>query len=366
MKSKPALENPTRVVTSPCGRYVRKQFIGKGAFKTVYKGFDEEESLEVAWYETENGNMKEAMLMDSLRHPNIISVFAVWPVPTGTVFISELLSSGSIRTYIKSLRDGKVSGNALTNWGNQILLGLQYLHENDVIHRDLKCDNIFVNGHKGEVKIGDFGLSCASSGGKLRSVIGTPEFMAPEIYDENYTNKVDVYAFGMCLLEMVTGALPYAECENCGQVFKKVTEGRLPNSLVSMEESPVKDVISLCINPVLDRPSCDDLLAHPYFANRETGDNKLVIHEEKPAAIKTSRLIGISEKLDRDCEKLFQEYITSTQAPDDLPTPAVQATEEHKNDQVHMDKLQELSECSDRDYTKKVCFLFIWLFFFDC
>eukprot|EP01060_Flectonema_neradi_P032890 TRINITY_DN534_c5_g1_i1.p1 TRINITY_DN534_c5_g1~~TRINITY_DN534_c5_g1_i1.p1 ORF type:complete len:344 (+),score=63.88 TRINITY_DN534_c5_g1_i1:207-1238(+) len=301
--------------------------------------------------------MKEAQLLHSLRHPNIISVFAVWPVPTGTVFITELLSSGSIRTYIKGLRDGKVSSNAVTNWGRQILEGLQYLHEHSVIHRDLKCDNIFVNGHKGEVKIGDFGLSCASTGGELRSVIGTPEFMAPEIYDENYTNKVDVYAFGMCLLEMVTGALPYAECENCGQVFKKVTEGRLPNSLLSLEESPVKEIISLCTKSADERPSCADLLMRPYFANREATDNRdkpVIIPNEKPR----SGLMGISEQLDRDCEKLFQEYSTaSSSKPIDSPkiTPAaVQATEEHINDQVHVDKLQELSECPDGDYTKKL------------
>lgn len=56
----------------------------------------------------------------------------------------------------------------------------------------------------------------------VESVIGTPEFMAPELYEEKYTEKVDIYSFGMCVLEMATGEYPYSECENVGQVFRKV------------------------------------------------------------------------------------------------------------------------------------------------
>ena len=56
------------------------------------------------------------------------------------------------------------------------------------------------------------------------SVIGTPEFMAPELYEEKYNEKVDIYSFGMCVLEMATGEYPYSECENVGQVFRKVCQ----------------------------------------------------------------------------------------------------------------------------------------------
>lgn len=61
--------------------------------------------------------------------------------------------------------------------------------------------------------------------GKKYTVIGTPEFMAPEMYEEKgYNEKVDIYAFGMCLLEMVTGEYPYAECKNAAQIYKKVSQ----------------------------------------------------------------------------------------------------------------------------------------------
>lgn len=150
---------------------------------------------------------------------------------------------------------------ALKKWSRQILQGLLYLHGHDppVIHRDLKCDNIFVNGNQGEVKIGDLGLaailrqarSAHSVIGEDFSVfplqlflffpilpqnlcyslmlltLGTPEFMAPELYEEEYNELVDIYAFGMCLLELVTFEYPYVECSNAAQIFKKVTSVRV-------------------------------------------------------------------------------------------------------------------------------------------
>lgn len=122
-----------------------------------------------------------------------------------------------------------------------------YLHGHSppIIHRDLKCDNIFVNGNHGEVKIGDLGLATVMQKPTARSVIGemlalfvgkisrtdeslefiavgTPEFMAPELYEEEYNELVDVYSFGMCILEMVTCEYPYSECKNPAQIYKKV------------------------------------------------------------------------------------------------------------------------------------------------
>ncbi|KAG1678612.1 hypothetical protein FOA52_012619 [Chlamydomonas sp. UWO 241] len=86
-----------------------------------------------------------------------------------------------------------------------------------------KSDNIFVNGSSGVVKIGDLGFATMRAGlSAAMSVIGTPEFMAPELYEESYDEKVDVYSFGMCLLELDTLEYPYAECKNAAQIYKKV------------------------------------------------------------------------------------------------------------------------------------------------
>lgn len=69
----------------------------------------------------------------------------------------------------------------------------------------------------------------------MLSVLGTPEFMAPELYDESYDEKVDIYAFGMCLLEIFTKEVPYRECANPAQIYKRVMNGIPPNSLSSPE-----------------------------------------------------------------------------------------------------------------------------------
>lgn len=146
---------------------------------------------------------------------------------------------------------------AIKDWAKQILQGLVYLHSHNppIIHKDLKCDNIFVNGNHGEVKIGDLGLAIFMQQPTAWSVIGdiiflqhydfitqtlfttlnyvfflsfsvvigTLEFMAPKLYEEEYNELVDVYSFGMCLLEMVTFQYPYSECKNPAQIYKKVT-----------------------------------------------------------------------------------------------------------------------------------------------
>lgn len=112
----------------------------------------------------------------------------------------------------------------LKSWCRQILKGLAFLHSRSppIIHRDLKCDNIFITGTTGSVKIGDLGLATLKNRSFAKSVIGTPEFMAPEMYEEHYDEGVDVYAFGMCMLEMATSEYPYSECTGPAQIYKKV------------------------------------------------------------------------------------------------------------------------------------------------
>jgi len=92
------------------------------------------------------------------------------------------------------------------HWCREILNGLNYLHtlDNPIIHRDIKCENIFINSFTNEIRIGDLGLACTLNASHAHSFIGTQEFMAPEIYEKDYSTKADIYSFGMTLLEIVT------------------------------------------------------------------------------------------------------------------------------------------------------------------
>ncbi|CAI5472628.1 unnamed protein product [Closterium sp. Yama58-4] len=257
--------------------------LGKGAFKTVYKAFDEVDGIEVAWNQVKVRDVfqssedlerlySEVHLLKTLRHKNIIKFFNSW-VDTKTKnvnFITEIFTSGTLRQYRK--RHKQCDVRAVKSWARQILRGLLYLHSHDppIIHRDLKCDNIFVNGHQGEVKIGDLGLAAIlHQRDAAHSVIGTPEFMAPELYEEEYNELVDIYAFGMCVLEMVTLEYPYSECTNAAQVYKKVTSGKKPLALQRVKDKALREFIELCLASASRRPSARELLNHPFLQQQQ-------------------------------------------------------------------------------------------------
>ncbi|KAI5674726.1 hypothetical protein M9H77_15090 [Catharanthus roseus] len=268
------------VEVDPSGRYGRySELLGSGAVKKVYRAFDQEEGIEVAWNQVKLKNFcedqamidrlySEVRLLRTLKNKNIIALYNVWRDEDRNIlnFITEVCTSGNLREYRKKHR--QVSIKALKKWSKQILKGLDYLHTHDpcVIHRDLNCSNIFINGNIGQVKIGDLGL--AATVGKshsAHSILGTPEFMAPELYDEDYTELVDIYSFGMCLLEMVTLDLPYSECDNVAKIYKKVTSGVRPQAMNKVKDPEVKAFIEKCLAQPRARPSASDLLKDPFF-----------------------------------------------------------------------------------------------------
>ncbi|PWA61352.1 serine/threonine-protein kinase [Artemisia annua] len=294
-------------------------------FYIKYKAFDELEGIEVAWNQIKVSDVlrnpeelerlySEVHLLKTLKHKNIIKFYNSW-VDTSHEhinFITEIFTSGTLRQYRKKHKH--VDLRALKNWSKQILEGLLYLHSHDppVIHRDLKCDNIFVNGNQGEVKIGDLGLAAILRKARsAHSVIGTPEFMAPELYEEEYNELVDIYAFGMCLLELVTFEYPYCECANAAQIYKKVTSGVKPASLAKVKDPEVRSFVEKCIAKASDRLSAKELLMDPFLhderstcANKPDDDVDNLEKGKAPAMPDTTRDFTVKGQM-RDLNTVF-------------------------------------------------------------
>lgn len=276
-----SMEEEPYVETDPSGRYGRlEEVLGKGAMKTVYKAIDEMLGMEVAWNQIRLVDLlqspedlqrlySEVHLLSTLNHASIIRFYTSWiDVENRTFnFITEMFTSGTLREYRAKYK--RVNMRAIKIWSRQILEGLVYLHNHNppVIHRDLKCDNIFVNGHLGQVKIGDLGLAAVLRGScRAHSVIGTPEFMAPELYEENYNELVDVYSYGMCILEMITSEYPYSECTNPAQIYKKVISGKKPRAFYKVQDLEAQRFIGKCLETASRRLSAKELMLDPFLA----------------------------------------------------------------------------------------------------
>ncbi|KAM1649373.1 hypothetical protein ACFX15_010136 [Malus domestica] len=262
------------VEVDPTGRYGRyNEILGKGASKTVYRAFDEYEGMEVAWNQVKLYDFLqspedlerlycEIHLLKTLKHGNIMKFYTSWvdPANRNINFVTEMFTSGTLKQY--RLKHKRVNIRAVKHWCRQILRGLLYLHSHDppVIHRDLKCDNIFINGNQGEVKIGDLGLAAILRKSQAAHCVGTPEFMAPEVYEEAYNELVDIYSFGMCILEMVTFEYPYSECSHPVQIYKKVVSGKKPDALYKVKDPEVRQFVEKCLATASLRLSARELL----------------------------------------------------------------------------------------------------------
>nr|XP_028574835.1 serine/threonine-protein kinase WNK2 isoform X12 [Podarcis muralis] len=339
------------VATSPDGRFLKFDIeLGRGSFKTVYKGLDTETWVEVAWCELQDRKLtkverqrfkEEAEMLKGLQHPNIVRFYDFWESclkgKRCIVLVTELMTSGTLKTYLKRFKVMKPK--VLRSWCRQILKGLHFLHTRTppIIHRDLKCDNIFITGPTGSVKIGDLGLATLKRASFAKSVIGTPEFMAPEMYEEHYDESVDVYAFGMCMLEMATSEYPYSECQNAAQIYRKVTCGVKPASFDKVTDPEIKEIIGECIcKNKEERYEIKDLLSHAFFAE-DTGVRVELAEEDdgRKSSIALRLWVEDPKKLKgkpKDNGAIEFTFDLEKETPDDVAQEMVDAGFFHESD----------------------------------
>ncbi|KAI4299024.1 hypothetical protein L6164_032519 [Bauhinia variegata] len=250
------------------------EILGQGSFGTVYEGFTDDGFFfavkEVSLLDQGSQGkqsifqlQQEISLLSQFKHENIVRYIGTDKDEKALYIFLELVTKGSLqRLYQKyHLRDSQVSA-----YTRQILSGLKYLHDRDVVHRDIKCANILVDA-SGSVKLADFGLAKATKLNDVKSSKGSPYWMAPEVVNlknRGYGLAADIWSLGCTVLEMLSRQPPYSDLEGMQALFR-IGRGVPPDVPDSLSKD-ARDFILKClqVNPN-DRPTATQLMDHPFL-----------------------------------------------------------------------------------------------------
>ncbi|KAJ4822823.1 MAP3K epsilon protein kinase 1 [Turnera subulata] len=258
-------------------KYMLGDEIGKGAYGRVYKGLDLENgdfvaikqvSLENIAQEDLNIIMQEIDLLKNLNHKNIVKYLGSLKTKTHLHIILEYVENGSLANIIKPNKFGPFPESLVAVYIAQVLEGLVYLHEQGVIHRDIKGANILTT-KEGLVKLADFGVATKLTEADVNthSVVGTPYWMAPEVIEmSGVCAASDIWSVGCTVIELLTCVPPYYDLQPMPALFRIVQDDHppIPDSL-----SPdITDFLRQCFKKdATQRPDAKTLLSHPWIQN---------------------------------------------------------------------------------------------------
>ncbi|NWY00129.1 NEK11 kinase, partial [Nothoprocta ornata] len=261
-------------------RYIIQRKLGNGSFGSVYLVSDKKAKPRAEFKvlkEISIGNLKpnetveanlEAQLLSKLDHPAIVKFYASFVERDSFCIITEYCEGGDLDFKIQEYKEsGKIfSQNQIMEWFIQLLLGVNYMHERRILHRDLKAKNIFLKNNF--LKIGDFGVSCLLMGScdLATTFTGTPYYMSPEaLKHQGYNTKSDIWSLGCILYEMCCMNHAFSG-HNFLSVVLKIVEGDTP-SLPDRYPRKMNAVLSsmLSKNPSM-RPAAAEILKIPYIA----------------------------------------------------------------------------------------------------
>ncbi|XP_057464025.1 serine/threonine-protein kinase ATG1a isoform X1 [Actinidia eriantha] len=263
------------------GNYILGPRIGKGSFAVVWRSTHRHSGAEVAVKEIDKKHLthtkvgenllKEISILTNIRHPNIIRLFEAIETEDRIYLVLEYCDGGDLAAYIHRL--GKVSQSLASHFIRQLAAGLQVLHVNRLIHRDLKPQNLLLstNGEIPLLKIGDFGFArYLAPQGLADTLCGSPLYMAPEIIqNKKYDGKADLWSVGAILFQLVTGKPPF-NGDSQLQLFQNI----LSSSELCFPEGSLKnlnpDCVALCRgllrhNPV-ERLTFEEFFNHKFLA----------------------------------------------------------------------------------------------------
>ncbi|XP_031265450.1 serine/threonine-protein kinase STY46-like [Pistacia vera] len=209
--------------------------IASGSYGDLYKGtfYSQDVAIKVLTVEHLNENMQkefaqEVYIMRKVRHKNVVQFIGACSRPPKLCIVTEFMSGGSMYDFLQKQKGG-FKLPSLLRIAIDVSMGMNYLHQNNIIHRDLKAANLLMD-ENGVVKIADFGVARVQvQSGVMTAETGTYRWMAPEVIEHKpYDHKADVFSFGVVLWELLTGKLPYEDLTPLQAAVGVVQKGLRP------------------------------------------------------------------------------------------------------------------------------------------
>ncbi|XP_032228148.2 MAP/microtubule affinity-regulating kinase 3-like [Nematostella vectensis] len=264
--------------------------LGKGNFAFVELAFNRVTKSKVAVKVIDTRKIKddyvkrnilrEALLLKRAHHPNIVKLYETLKQRGVYCLVTEYIPGGELLGLIRSHQESRLSETQARPIVRQIVSALHHLHEQGIVHRDLKMENILLDESKKTIKIVDFGLSNKYSGGELlKTQCGSPEYAAPELFKKGcrYGGEVDIWSLGIITFGMVVGKLPFRTPHSGGRgrndLVDQMSRGlnAIHSKYLATLSPECRDVLRKLLepNPQL-RISLTELMAHPWLTSKGT------------------------------------------------------------------------------------------------
>ncbi|KAF7331913.1 Serine/threonine-protein kinase [Mycena kentingensis (nom. inval.)] len=278
--SKTTPPSPPKIIADKQGnnKFQRVGFLGEGGFARVYEIMDPANKrlackvVTMTSLKTKKAKTKlyaEIKIHRSLSHPNIVKFIDCFEGDDNVYITLELCPSGSLMDLLR--RRKRFTEGEARFFMVQLIGACQYMHNQSVIHRDLKLGNLFLDGHM-NIKVGDFGLAALieSPGERKKTICGTPNYIAPEVLFDTasgHSFEVDTWSIGVILYTLVVGRPPF-QTKDVKAIYQKIrtNDYNFPAPPPASPSVPARSLITeiLTQNPA-ERPTLVAIVAHEWF-----------------------------------------------------------------------------------------------------